>query len=106
MDYKILVIYCLCDDLVKAISRNQNRQQKMSDSEIMVTALVSALYFGGNFESARALLKSNQYIPNMLSKSRFNRRLHRINELYLFLFQLLGAISPVKDDTSMAYGFT
>lgn len=30
------------------------------------------------------------YIPHMLGKSRFNRRLHRIQDLFLTLFRLLG----------------
>jgi hypothetical protein len=50
------------------------------------------LFFGGNLESARALLKSDRYIPNMLSKSRFNRRIHRISGLFLYLLQVLGEI--------------
>ena len=90
MDYQILVIYCICDDLLKVISPNQNRQVLMNDSEIMTTALVSALFFGGNFESARSFLKSPRYIPKMLSKSRFNRLLHRINDVFLYLLQTLG----------------
>jgi len=57
---------------------------------VMTTALVAMLLFSGNFERARAMLKTFQYIPNMLSKSRYNRRLHRIENLFLTLFNLLG----------------
>jgi hypothetical protein len=31
-------------------------------------------------------------MPHMLSRSRLNRRLHRLNDLFLTLFELLGAI--------------
>lgn len=62
----------------------------MNDAEIMTTAFVAALFFRGNHESARALLKQYGYIPHMVSKSRFSRRLHRIKELFISLFNLLG----------------
>ena len=38
------------------------------------------------------MLQQYGYIPNMLSKSRFSRRLHRIKGLFLILFELLGNI--------------
>jgi len=90
MDEKILVIYCICDDFLKAIQHHEDSQVKMTDAEVMTTALVAVLFFSGNFELARSLLKSSQYIPDMLSKSRFNRRLHRIKDFLLILFQFLG----------------
>jgi len=62
----------------------------MTDAEVMTTAITAALFFGGNFEHARKHLKEQGYIPNMLSKSRFNRRLHRIHDLFLTMFHLLG----------------
>jgi hypothetical protein len=48
------------------------------------------LFFRGNFEAARALLGMPQYMPHMLSRSRLNRRLHRLTDLFLMLFELLG----------------
>ena len=78
MDDKIIVTFCLCDDLLKAIHHQEDCQCHMNDAEIMTTALVAALFFRGNHESARAMLKQHGYIPHMLSKSRFSRRLHRI----------------------------
>ena len=38
------------------------------------------------------MLKQYGYIPHMLSKSRFNRRLHRMNEIFLVFFDLLAQI--------------
>jgi len=64
----------------------------MNDAEIMTTALTASLFFRGNHESARALLKQHGYIPHMVSKSRFSRRLHRIKTLFIILFDLLGNI--------------
>jgi hypothetical protein len=48
------------------------------------------LYFKGNFSLASRYLFEQRYIPKMLSASRFNRRLHRIAELFLTLFLRLG----------------
>jgi len=90
MDDKIIATFCLCDDLLKAIHHQEDCQCQMNDTEIMTTALIASLFFRGNHESARALLKQHGYIPHMLSKSRFSRRLHRIKALFIILFDLLG----------------
>jgi hypothetical protein len=92
MDDKIIATFCLCDDLLKTIHHQEDSQCQMNDAEIMTTALIAALYFRGNHESARALLKQYGYIPQMLSKSRFSRRLHRIKDIFIILFHLLGKI--------------
>jgi hypothetical protein len=62
----------------------------MTDAEIMTTAILAALDYGGNLEKARDMLQREGYIPNMLGKSRFNRRWHRNAELFLTLFSLQG----------------
>ena len=90
MDTEIIAVYCLCDDMLKAMQRVEDRQCQMSDAEIMTTAIVAARYFGGNIELARALLRQRTYIPAMLSRSRLNRRLHRVKELFLALFSALA----------------
>src|SRR6266481_1015693 len=92
MDDKIIAIFCLCDDLLKAMHHQEDRQCQMHDAEIMTTAFIASLFFRGNHESARALLKQHGYIPHMVSKSRFSRRLHRIKTLFIILFDLLGNI--------------
>ena len=78
MDTQIRVIYCLCDDFLKSQHHQEDVQTRLSDAEVLTTALVAMLYFGGNFEKARLLLKSQRYMPGMLSRSRYNRRLHRV----------------------------
>ena len=90
MDDKIIATFCLCDDLLKAIHHQEDGQCQMNDAEIMTTALIASLFFRGNQESARAMLKQYHYIPHMLSKSRFSRRLHRMKEIFLVLFDLLA----------------
>lgn len=90
MDTQIVAVYCLCDDLLKALFHPEDPQCQMSDAELMTSALIAMLYFRGNFEAARRFLHDHAYLPTMLSKSRFNRRLHRIADLFLTLFSLLG----------------
>jgi Transposase DDE domain len=90
MDDTIIATFCLCDDLLQAIHHPQDPQGQMNDAEVMTTALVAALFFRGNHESARTMLKQHGYIPQMLSKSRFSRRLHRIQGIFVILFNLLG----------------
>src|SRR5256714_1751427 len=90
MDDRMIATFCLWDDLVKAMHHQENCQCQMNDAEIMTTAFIASLFFRGNHESARAMLKQHGYIPHMVSKSRFNRRLHRIKELFITLFDLLG----------------
>lgn len=90
MDDKIVAIYTIMSDFLMAMHHDEDPQCQMSDAEVMTTAMVAALFFGGNYESARSLLAEPHYIPNMLSKSRFNRRLQRVKSHFLTLFALLG----------------
>lgn len=90
MDTQIIVIFCLCADMLKSLHHYEDPQCQMSDAEVMTTAIVAMLYFKGNFSMASGFLYSEGYIPNMLGKSRFNRRLHRIADLFLTLFLRLG----------------
>lgn len=78
-----------------------DRQCQMTDAEVMTTALVATLYIGGNFEVARALLKQQPYIPNMLSRSRLNRRLHRVKPFFLTLFAVLAEHWQALNETAM-----
>lgn len=101
MDDSVLARYCLCDDLLKALLHQEDPQRQMNDAEVMTTAVVAALYFGGNFERARLLLASPHYIPGMLSKSQFNRRLHALRDLLLMVFKVLGETFKQLNATSL-----
>ena len=90
MDTQIVVVFCLCDDMLKALHHFEEDQCHLTDAEVMTTAIVAMLYFKGNFRLASQYLCEHGYIPNMLSCSRFNRRLHRLAELFLTLFLRLG----------------
>jgi len=101
MDTQIVVVFCLCDDMLKALHHFEDGQCQMTDAEVMTTAIVAMLYFKGNFRLASQYLCEHGYIPNMLSRSRFNRRLHRIAELFLTLFLRLGEHWKVLNERSV-----
>jgi Transposase DDE domain len=79
MEDQIIFIYSICDDLLTSFGTNKDAYCKMSSAEVMTVAIVAALFFGGNFSKARLMLMSHNYIQNMLSESRLNRRLHEID---------------------------
>lgn len=92
LDEQVVFIYCLCADILKAMQHGEDPQAKMSDAEVITTGLVAALFFAGNVEKARQLLREPRYIPTMLSKSRLNRRLHRVRPLLMYVFHILAQV--------------
>lgn len=87
---KIIALYCIVDDLLKELRHYEDRKVQVSDSEIITTAFVSMLYFGGHLDNARHFMAMKGYVPHMLGKSRFCRRLHRLADSLLALFFGLG----------------
>lgn len=79
MELKTIAIFCLCDDILKVLGIVDDPQSKMSSSEVMTVALVAAYLFHGNHSRTRLFLQIGRFFPNMLSKSRLNRRLHAID---------------------------
>jgi hypothetical protein len=86
MDDKILALYCVCADVVTARGHTEDPPQQRSKAEVITTGLVARWFCRGNFEAARALLSTPRSMPHLLSRSRVNRRLHRLNDLFLTLF--------------------
>jgi hypothetical protein len=95
-----IAVYAIIDDLLKAIAHKEDSRRDMSDAEIITTAVVAAMFFNGNHSAACAYMKDHKLIPNMLEKSRFNRRLHNISMLINDLFHQLGMIlKEISDST-------
>lgn len=90
MDSQIVAVYCLCADMLSALHHRNDPQCHLTDAEVMTIALVAALFFGGKYTIACAFLREQGYMPRMLSISRFTRRFHRIKDLCLTLFTILG----------------
>lgn len=87
---QIIAIYAITDDLLKAISHQEDCRRVISDAEVLTTAMSAAIFFGGNQEQARLYMKEHGLIPKMISKSRLNRRLHGVAQLSYELFHQLG----------------
>lgn len=87
---KIIAIYCFVDDFLKGIEHYEPKGRRLSDSELITTTIVSALYFGGHWDHARGFMKVSRLMPGMLDKSRFCRRLHSIEPLLCKMFFELG----------------
>ena len=99
MQERIITIYCLCDEFVKASDFVEHPWTTMSTAEVMTTALVAADVFGGCFERSRAFLAAHGSVPHRLSKSRFNRRLHALPEsLWQGAFHLLSSVAKQTNE--------
>ena len=92
MDTQIIFVYCLCDDRLKALEHREDPQCRVSDAEMLTTALAAALYFGGHFRRAQEFLHKQGYLPRQLSSSRFVRRVHRCADFLLPLFHGLAQL--------------
>ncbi len=77
---------------LRQFAHDEDCRREMSDAEIITTAMCAAMFFGGNHAKACNYMKDHKLIPNMLEKSRFNRRLHGISMLVNDLFHQLGMI--------------
>lgn len=78
--YKIISIFCLCDDLVKAVDKPVRQVRLFNNSEIMLIGIVASLWFGANVRRATLFLVSHRYLSSSLSEGRINRRLRNIPE--------------------------
>ena len=94
MSEKVVAIYCFLDDYFIEVGKNQGGVKpqatpKVSDSIVLVTAIISARFFGGNQASAMRYMADQQGVL-MLGKSAFNRRLHRLATSLSALFYYLA----------------
>ena len=93
MPLQIITIYCLCDAFLKIYGHRDDKQTRLTTAEVMTAALVAVWFFHGNQLLACQFLKEHGSMPQMLSKSRFNRRLHQIPAaLWQALFALLSQV--------------
>ena len=49
---KIISIFCIVDDMLQTGCHKEDIRSWVSDSEIITTAIISALYFGGHKHNA------------------------------------------------------
>lgn len=84
-----IAIYCFVDDYLGLKGKKSDPRAKLSDAELIVTALVSARYFAGNLTIARNYMQVHNGCC-MPHKSNFTRQLHRLSEEIIALFFALA----------------
>ena len=93
MQDTITTIYCLCDDLLKAMNHCDDTQTRFSSAEVMSVPVIACACFGGNMARTRAFLHHHGYFKVQLSASRFTRRLVALpREVWHTLFRLLSGV--------------
>ena len=92
MDTAIIGMYCLVDDWLRARRHQESPQRRLIDAEIITIALTAARFFDGNFRAAQTMLIEQRYLTDGLSRSQYNRRLHRVQPLLEALFDWLGRV--------------
>ena len=97
-----IAIYCFFDDFLKKIGHKEDKQRKMSDSEVMLIGFLSMIYFSGHYEKALAYARESGLFTYVLEESRFNRRLAAIEELMGQIFLSAGELLK-RFNTSMEY---
>jgi MFS-type transporter involved in bile tolerance (Atg22 family) len=60
---KIIGLYVITDDILKAIGHQDDCRRMMTDAEILTTAFTAALFFNGNQALARQYLAETGLIP-------------------------------------------
>jgi hypothetical protein len=63
---KIISILCLIDDILLGIEHQEDIRRQVSDSEIILSAIVLSTSFYGNHCSAIKFMNQYGFIPNML----------------------------------------
>ena len=87
-----ITIYCVCDELLRAMNHQEDWQCRVSCAEVMMVPILAALCFGGNGALCRSYLVETGAWKASLSPSRFSRRLHGVpREAWALLQQVLGA---------------
>jgi len=97
-----IAIYCFFYDFLKKIEHKEDNQRKMNDAEIMLIAFIATKSFSGHYEKALQYAKESGLCSFVLEKSRFNRRLHSIQELMHKIFLSVGDVLK-EFNTSMEY---
>jgi hypothetical protein len=93
MREQTVAMYCFLDDLIRftrpAGAPSPASGRRLSDAQVLTTALVAARFFGGNLMQAKQYMEQH-WGQNRLDKSGFTRRLHTLTDTLLALFATFG----------------
>ncbi len=95
MREQTVAMYCVLDDLLRftrpAGTLPPASGRRLTDAQVLTTALVAARFFGGNLVVAKRYMEQH-WRQNRLDKSGFTRRLHALTDTLLALFALVGDV--------------
>ena len=79
METYAITVYVIIEDVLRLLEDHNDPQSVMSNAEIMTFAVITAKFFSGNYKLARYVCKRLKLFPPILSSSRLNRRIHKID---------------------------
>lgn len=95
MREQTVAMYCFLDDLLTLTRprwvRPANPRRRLSDAQVLTTALVAARFFGGNLVLGQRYMEQH-WGQNPLDKSGFTRQLHALTDTLLGLFATCGQV--------------
>jgi len=95
MREQTIAMYCFLDDLLTLTrpswARPANPCRRLTDAQVLTTALVAARFFGGNLVLGQRYMEQH-WGQNKLDKSGFTRQLHALTDTLLGLFATCGAL--------------
>src|SRR5271170_356365 len=87
MNEQAIAIFCICDEVVKYFGLKDDPQCKMTTSELMTFALLSATHFHCDYKKTRLISLTFKFFNKILSLSRIVRRIHSIpEEIWMIVF--------------------
>ena len=93
MREQTVAMYCLLDDIIRfthpANTPPATSGRRLTDAQVLTTALVATRFFGGNLVVAKHYMEQH-WGQNRLDKSGFIRRLHVLTDTLHALFALVG----------------
>ena len=87
---QITAIYCIVDDLLKAMGTKSDKRALLSDAEIILVGLIASFQHGGVWTDSLHFLFQYRYFSRRISKSRLSRRLQRLEPLTDEIFKALS----------------
>jgi hypothetical protein len=77
-DIKIITVYSIIEDIMSSVGHKSHYHAQVSDAEVLMMAVVAAMYFQNHHERTLFVMKAMRYITKPISISRFSRRVHAL----------------------------
>jgi hypothetical protein len=91
-DIKIITVYCIIEDTMREVGHRSHSLAGVSDAEVLLVAVVSAMYFQNHHERTLFVMKGMRYLTKQLSTSRFSRRLHALGGWLEYILEMVGQL--------------